>query len=76
MSQTASISKIAVNCEAELFIQDFASYQNMMDELAHARFVAAMRESEASVNAGLVQDVDAAFADVRSQLGFSTQRIA
>lgn len=59
---------ITINGDAEVVIQDVASYQNMMDELAQVRFVAAVRESEASVKAGRVQDVDAAFADIRNEL--------
>ncbi len=49
--------------------QGVPSYQNMPDELAYVRFIAAMRESEASVNSGQVQDVDIAFAQIRNELG-------
>jgi prevent-host-death family protein len=59
---------ITVNGDAEVVIQDVASYQAMVDQLAHARFIAAMRESEHDVDTGQVQDIEQAFAEIRSEL--------
>jgi len=39
------------------------------EELDHARFIAAMRESEAAVRNGQVRDIDPAFAEIRGALG-------
>jgi hypothetical protein len=37
------------------------------DQHAHDRFIAAMRESEAAVKLGQVQDAETAFAEIRSE---------
>jgi hypothetical protein len=42
-----------------------------MDELEHERFIAAMCESEVAVSDGEVQDLDEAFAAIRSELGLT-----
>jgi PHD/YefM family antitoxin component YafN of YafNO toxin-antitoxin module len=60
---------LTVNGEAQVIVQDAESYQQMVDELEHARFIAAMRESEAAVRNGQVQDLDQAFAAIRGELG-------
>ena len=60
---------ITVNGSAEVVVQDAASYQQMVDELEHTRFIAAMREGMADVAAGRVEDVDVAFARGRAELG-------
>jgi PHD/YefM family antitoxin component YafN of YafNO toxin-antitoxin module len=60
---------LTVNGDAQVVVQDAESFQKMVDELEHRRFVAAMRESEEAVNNGQVQDLDKAFADIRGELG-------
>ncbi len=66
---TQSPMALTINGDAEVIIQDVASYQSMVDELAHRRFISAMRESEVAVNAGQTEDLDVAFAEIRSELG-------
>lgn len=60
---------ITVNGSAEVVVQDAESYQQMVDELEHTRFIAAMRESEAAVRAGQVEDVAQAFSRIRAEFG-------
>ena len=60
---------ITVNGDAQVVIQDAESFQHMVDELDHVRFIAAMRESEAAVRNGQVQDIDQAFSEIRGELG-------
>jgi hypothetical protein len=40
----------------------------MVDELAHIRFIAAMRESEAVIKSEPLQDLESAFAEIRGEL--------
>lgn len=60
---------ITVNGDAQVVVQDAESYQKMVDELEHTRFIAAMRESEADVRSGKVQPMDQAFLEIRGHLG-------
>ena len=60
---------ITINGDAQVVIQDAESFQRMVDQLEHARFMAAMRESEAAVREGHVEDLDEAFSGIRGQLG-------
>lgn len=60
---------ITVNGDAQVVIQDTESYQRMVDELEHARFIAAMRESESAVRAGQVEDAFDAISSIRGELG-------
>src|SRR5260370_34497106 len=60
---------ITVNGSAEVVVQDAESYQQMVDELEHIRFIAAIRESEEDVKAGRVQDVDEAFDEISKARG-------
>jgi PHD/YefM family antitoxin component YafN of YafNO toxin-antitoxin module len=64
-----SKSPITVNGTAQVVIQDAESFQRMIDELEHARFIAAMRVSEADVKAGRVQNLDEAFDGIVDELG-------
>ena len=59
---------LTVNGDAQVVVQDAESFQQMVDELEHVRFIAAMRESEAAVRNGQVQDLDEAFSEIRSDL--------
>jgi len=59
---------LTVNGDAQVIVQDAESFQQMVDELEHMRFIAAMRESEAAVRNGQVQDLDEAFSEIRSGL--------
>ena len=52
---------LTVNGDAQVVVQDAESFQNMVDELEHRRFISAMRESEAAVRSGQVQDLDETF---------------
>lgn len=69
VKMTQSPMALTINGDAEVIIQDVASYQSMVDELVHRRFISAMRESEVAVNAGQTEDLDVAFAEIRSELG-------
>jgi PHD/YefM family antitoxin component YafN of YafNO toxin-antitoxin module len=60
---------LTVNGDAQVVVQDAESFQKMIDELEHARFIAAMRESEASVRNGRVQSLEQAFSEIRDELG-------
>ncbi len=60
---------LTVNGDAEVVVQDATSYQEMVDELEHSRFIAAMRESEQAVREGRVQNVTDAFEEIRTNLG-------
>ena len=62
---------ITVNGKAEVVVQDAELYQQMVDELESVRFIAAIREGEADLAAGRVQPADEAFAELRSEFGFS-----
>ena len=60
---------LTVNGDARVIVQDAESYQKMVDELEHSRFIAAMRESEAAERRRQVQDLDQAFSEIRGDLG-------
>lgn len=69
IKDTGNPMAITVNGDAEVVVQDASAFQKMVDALAHAHFIAAMRESEVDVAEGRVEDVDKAFAGIRSELG-------
>ena len=69
IKRSGSPMAITVNGDAEVVVQDVASFQRMVDELERGRFIAAMRESEAAVRAGQVEDLDDAFTAIRDDLG-------
>ena len=60
---------LTVNGTAQVVVQDAESFQTMVDELEQGRLIAAIRESEAAVQNGQVQDLDQAFSEMRSELG-------
>ncbi len=60
---------ITVNGDAEVIVQDAESFQKMVDELAHRRFIDAMKESEEDVRTGRHDDLDQAFSEIRDELG-------
>ncbi len=60
---------ITVNGDAQVVVQDAKSYQEMVDELEHSRFIAAVREGIADMEAGRVQDTDEAFDEIIEELG-------
>ena len=66
-----SISSMAltVNGDAQVDVQDAESFQKMVDELNHRRFIAAMRKSEAAIRNGQLQDLDQAISELRVELG-------
>ena len=53
------------------FVQDAETFQLMVDELDHRRFMAAMKESEAAVLSGEIEELDLAFAKNRCDLGLT-----
>ena len=67
---TVSKSPIAltVNGTAEVVVQDAASYQEMVDELEHSRFIAAIRESERAVQEGRVKVSEASLSEIQKNL--------
>ncbi len=67
--ESKSPMALTVNGNAQVVIQDAESFQLMVDELEHSRFIAAMRESEAAVRSGQVQNLDEAFSQVRGEVG-------
>ena len=69
IKETRSPMAITVNGDAEVVVQDAASYQQMVDELERSRFVAAVRASEQDVKEGRVEDLDATFSVIRNNLG-------
>lgn len=69
VKETRNPIALTVNGDAQVVVQDAESYQAMMDELEHARFIRAIRESEDDVRNGRVTDVDTAFAQIRKNLG-------
>jgi len=60
---------LTVNGDAQVVVQDAEAFQQMVDELELSRFLAAMRESEAAVREGQIEDVDVAFSRIRNELG-------
>jgi PHD/YefM family antitoxin component YafN of YafNO toxin-antitoxin module len=69
IKETRSPMAITVNGDAEVVIQDAASYQQMVDELERSRFIAAVRRSENDAREGRVEDLDAAFSEIHRNLG-------
>jgi prevent-host-death family protein len=60
---------ITVNGEAEVVIQDAASYQEMVDEIELSRLVGAVLEGERAIADGRIQDAGDAFDEIRVDLG-------
>jgi len=60
---------LTVNGDAQVIVQDAESFQQMVDELEHSRFIVAVRESEAAATNGQVQGLDQAFSEIRGELG-------
>lgn len=66
--ESKSPMALTVNGDAQVVVQDAESFQKMVDELEHRRFIAAMRESETAVKDGQVLDLDEAFSTIRGDL--------
>jgi prevent-host-death family protein len=64
VKETKSPMAITVNGDAEVVIQDVETYQAMVDELEHTRFIAAMRASEQDVRDGRVKDLAGALTEI------------
>jgi PHD/YefM family antitoxin component YafN of YafNO toxin-antitoxin module len=60
---------LTVNGDAQVVVQDAATFQKMVDELEHCRFMQAMRESIEEEKNGELMDMEEAFAEIRSELG-------
>ena len=71
VTQTKFPIAITVNGKAEVVVQDAELYQNMVDELERIRFIEAVRAGEADIAEGRVEPADEAFAELRSEFGFS-----
>jgi PHD/YefM family antitoxin component YafN of YafNO toxin-antitoxin module len=69
IKESKSPMALTVNGNAEVIVQDAASYQEMVDELEHTRFIAAMRESEKAVKEGRFKDAKTSLDDIRGNLG-------
>ena len=59
---------ITVSGDAQVVIQDAASYQQMVDELERSSLIVAVREGEKDVKEGRVEDLDAALSAIRTSL--------
>ena len=57
------------NRSEQVAIRDVETCGQEVHELVHARFLAAIKEGEADMRNGLVEDVDSAFAEIRRELG-------
>ena len=69
VKETRQPYALTVNGEAEVVVQDARSYQEMVDELEDARLQLALQESEEDLAQGRYQEVDAAFDQIRKNLG-------
>lgn len=69
IKKTKAPMAITINGSAEVVVVDAKSYQELVDNSDHQRFIASMRESEQAVREGQVQDLDEAFDDIRHELG-------
>ncbi|MEQ1933554.1 MAG: type II toxin-antitoxin system Phd/YefM family antitoxin [Fimbriimonadaceae bacterium] len=58
---------LTVNGDAEVVVQDAAAYQEMVDELEHSRFIAAMREGIQDVEAGRTRPAHVVFAELKAK---------
>ena len=66
--ESKSPMALTINGDAQVVVQDAESFQKMVDELEHRRFIAAMRESESAVRSGQVQSLDQALSEIRDGL--------
>jgi prevent-host-death family protein len=73
ITRTKNPIAITVNGEAEVVVQDAASYQRMVDELDRTRLIAAILEGEADIAAGRVRDSDEVFAELENEFGVSDE---
>ena len=69
VKETRKPIALTVNGEAEVVIQDAQSYQEMVDALEHAEFVAAIRQGEADIAAGRVHNIDEVFEPLLAKYG-------
>ncbi len=69
ITQSKQPMALTVNGNAQVVVQDAATFQKMVDELEHNRFLNAMRQSIEEDKNGQVQDIEEAFSDIRSELG-------
>jgi hypothetical protein len=70
MSEDREVSKpITAKDTAKVVTPNANALPRRIEESDHARFIAAMRESEAAVRNGQVQDIDRAFSEIRGALG-------
>ena len=70
MSEDREVSKpITAKDTAKVVTPNANALPQRIEEAGHAHFIAAMRESEAAVRNGQVQDIDPAFSEIRGALG-------
>ena len=60
---------LTINGRAELVVQDAASYQELLDELEHVKFVAAVKEGLEDSRAGRVRPAFEALAELDEKHG-------
>ena len=69
IKKTKAPIAITINGSAEVIVVDAKSYQELVDNSDHQRFIAAMRESEQAVREGHVYDFEEVFAEDMKRLG-------
>lgn len=69
MKQTRRPVVLTVNGQAELVVQDAASYQKMLDRLQEAEAVAAVQQGIADFAEGRSEDASSAFDNLRRKHG-------
>ena len=60
---------LTVNGKAELVVQSAESYQDLLNEVEHARFVTAVNRGIHEMEAGLGRDAGEALGELRAKLG-------
>lgn len=68
LKKAKSPTVLTVNGKAALVIQDTESYQELLDKVAEAEFVAAVEEGLAQDDSGRSVEARAALADLRKKL--------
>lgn len=61
---------LTVNGKVQAVLVDPVSYQQAEEQLAHARFLAAIREGEQAIREGRTRPAEEVFADLKAKHGF------
>lgn len=70
LKETRTPEILTVNGKAEIVVQDAVSYQEMLDELEQARFLAAVREGLNDLDAGRTHSMAEVKAEMKTKYGF------